>query len=104
MQVFMIYDTDPEGGHYAVQRVEPDFKDFRAVVQEVREVEMPDELFLKILLAEIPVDEDGTIDSILEPYFEQGERVWKRPKKRAWQTLRNSLQSYLYKEEDNNNV
>ena len=78
MRIYLIHDTDPDGGYFCAQEFKPDVSRERPSVDEVRLTDIPEELWREMLDGLLPVDEDHSNDSTWVEYWEDADHVWSR--------------------------
>lgn len=75
MQVYVYYDTDVDQWDYSVGRDEPVISELRPTVEEIRTADMDAELYVQMLMGEIP-QVNHSHDGLLSEYFEGGTVWW----------------------------
>lgn len=78
MEAYFTRDKDPHGGNYDVFREMPDLEHLRNTVQEIRQGDMPADVWLQIAFAEHKPDPDNHYDEHYIPYFNEAKVVWTR--------------------------
>lgn len=78
MRVYLLHDTDPQGGYFAAQQIKPDPVGERRTIDEVRVTDIPDSLWKDMLAGILPVDEDHSNDSTWIEWWDDAEVVWLR--------------------------
>lgn len=81
MVIYLLKDNNPEGGYYCAEGERPDMSIQRSTVVEVRQVEVPDEVWNLVLEGGLPVDDLGTNpnnDSTWIEWWPSGTTIWTR--------------------------
>ena len=78
MKIYLLRDTDPNGGYLCAQEFKPDMTQERRTIEEVRVTDIPEELWRDMLAGILPVDEDYSNDSTWIEWWSDAEVVWIR--------------------------
>lgn len=74
MRVYILRDDDPLGGFYSAQETAV----AHLQTAEVRECDIPRELWDSVMTGSVELGEDGTLDHLWYDWFEKGTVVWER--------------------------
>ena len=79
MVLYLLMDTDPNGGYFCAQPWKPDLSEERASISEVRVVEdFPEDVWEFALAGGLPVDGDHSNDSTWIEWWRDATPVWER--------------------------
>ena len=79
MILYLLRDTDPNGGYFAAQEFKPDPSQERRTIVEVRAVEdFPEDIWELVLSGGLPVDLDHSNDSTWLEWWDEATPVWRR--------------------------
>ena len=79
MVLYLLRDSDANGGYYEAHPTKPDGPLLRRTVQEVRMVDdFPDDVWEFALQGGLPVDEDMSNDSTWAAWWPDGVTVWSK--------------------------
>jgi hypothetical protein len=78
VRIYILRDTDPQGGYFAAQSFLPSSDEERRSVVEVRSTEVSEEFWDGVLTGNLPIDEDRSNDSTWESLWDEAEPVWSK--------------------------
>lgn len=78
MQTYFVRDTQPNSPGLMIEGAPPNINFFAPTYQEVRVGELPDRIWLDILLRNVDPDPVFWFDNLLQQYFDAAEVWWTR--------------------------